>query len=289
MRDLKYLNDQPDSTESIDLNKLKIKTFPNLKRFNNLKELIINNNQISRIYYLPDTLTYIECEYNLLKKLPKLPRNLENIHCGHNQLSQLPKLPIHLEYICCSHNQLTKLPKLGYRLNTLICSHNKLTTLHQLNYNLEYLICSHNQIENITYIPKSLIEFNCEYNKLKKLPYLSIGMQIINCSHNNITELPLYLPCYINSIFVNNLCELKMNDNPIYDYFKYLYEKDITEILKKIYRFKLFYYKLKMKHLIMNYVWVHIRQPKLEEKYSSANLIKELNENGGDIDALDNW
>jgi len=44
-----------------------------------------------------------------------------------------------------------------------------------------------------------------------------------------------------------------------------------------------------MKHLIINYVWIHIRQPKLKEKYYHDNLLKELNENGGDIDMLDTW
>lgn len=289
MKHYKYLNDQPDTTDHINLDNFKIKTFPNLNRFNNLKELLINNNQISRIVYLPDTITYIECEHNLLKCLPKLPWNLEDIHCGHNQLTKLPKLPLNLECICCSYNQLTKLPKLEYRLNTIVCCHNKLTTLPKLNVRLEYLTCSHNQLQCIPEIPESLIELECEHNQLTKLPYLGINMQIIKCSHNNITELPLYHPYYIKTAWVDHLCELQLNDNPIDVYFKYLYEKDITEILKKIYHFKIFYYKSKMKALIINYVWENIRRPKIEEKYSPQNLIKELKENGGDMDALDEW
>jgi hypothetical protein len=45
----------------------------------------------------------------------------------------------------------------------------------------------------------------------------------------------------------------------------------------------------KIKALIDDYVWREIRRPKIEEKYSPANLIIELEINGGDIEMLDSW
>ncbi len=79
--------------------------------------------------------------------------------------------------------------------------------------------------------------------------------------------------------------------NPIDNILSPYYNTDdeLIILIHKLYKFIQFYSKEKIKALIMNYVWVHIRQPKIEEKYSPQNLIKELKENGNDMDALDIW
>ncbi len=245
-----YLNELDNNKERINISSNSIRTVPNLYRFNNLKILNIDNNKIKEICILPDTLI--------------------DLTCSKNQLSSLPPLPKYLEYLDCNHNKICKLPELPYQLVTLYCSHNKIIKLPLFNSNLKVVNCKHNKIIELPYLYK-VTKMRCEYNKIKFAPY---------------------------KIYKN--LKLTINNNPIYNdilpYYKYhkpiIYgNKDITmlKMLKILYKFRLLYSVGKIKSLIMNYVWIHIRKYKIEEYYKPDNLIKYLNEHNNDLDSLDYW
>ena len=86
------------------------------------------------------------CDNNQLTTLPVLPQSLTELDCGNNQLTTLPDLPQSLTVLWCGKNQLTALPDLPQRLTALSCPSNLLTALPDL--------------------PQSLTELNCGYNRL---------------------------------------------------------------------------------------------------------------------------
>ncbi len=314
MSDFKYLNDQSDKTEDMKLSNMSIQHMPNLNRFTRLKILNISHNQIKRIYTLPDTLIELNCSYNQLSTLPKLPIHLTFLYCQHNRIKKLPKLPRYLNRIHCQNNQLVKLPKLNKWLNDLQCCFNQLTALPKLNDSLVELYCEDNQLVELPKFPNSLVSLWCPYNQLVKLPGFTMNLEIVNCKHNNLIELPhLYnvteLHCHYNQIRsapypINKDIILTIDNNPIeMDLIPYyidielnlinikLYYTDfeLLKMFKVLYKVRKLYSMGKIKALIMNYVWVHIRQPKIEAYYHPLNMILELEQNGGDIDALDMW
>ena len=50
----------------------------------------------------------------------------EYSNCNNNQLTELPKLPDSLRYFDCNNNKLTSLPKLPDLLISLLCYNNNL-------------------------------------------------------------------------------------------------------------------------------------------------------------------
>jgi hypothetical protein len=46
------------------------------------------------------------CQNNNLTELPELPNSLLLLHCSHNKLTELPELPISLEHLWCNKTDI---------------------------------------------------------------------------------------------------------------------------------------------------------------------------------------
>ena len=123
-----YINSLPDDTETITVKNKSLTYIPSLKRFHKLKKLHCDNNQLTSLPELNDSLQILYCWSNKLTHLPKLNNSLQELHCSNNQLTRLPELNDSLKELYCYNNQLTILPKLNDSLKQLDCSHNPLTS-----------------------------------------------------------------------------------------------------------------------------------------------------------------
>jgi len=117
----RYLNSLSEDILTIDISCKDIKSFPDLIRFKNLKELYCYDNYLTSIPSLPQNLEKLYCENNRLTSLPTLPENLKELDCDYNRLNFLSTLPQNLEKLNCSHNQLNLLPTLPQNLKILYC------------------------------------------------------------------------------------------------------------------------------------------------------------------------
>jgi E3 ubiquitin-protein ligase SspH2 len=67
-------------------------------------------------------LELIECNNNKISDLPNLPQTLKELYCEDNDLAYLPELPATLRILSCQNNEnLTRLPNLPIKLKKLIC------------------------------------------------------------------------------------------------------------------------------------------------------------------------
>lgn len=82
--------------------------------------------------------------------------NLDQFYCDNNLLTTLPTLPNTVKRISCSHNQLTSLPSLPNLLQNLSCYNNLLTSLPALPSSLMGLWCGNNNISCFPIFPSSL-------------------------------------------------------------------------------------------------------------------------------------
>jgi Leucine-rich repeat (LRR) protein len=258
----KYFDTISSNTEKIDLSYgglIHLST--NISRFTKLKILKCNNNKLTKLPPLPESLEILSCYNNQLTELPELNVNLQRFVCHHNQLSSLPPLNEKLEELCCDDNQLTELPKLNKKLRELYCSNNRLTKIPILNEQLIKLYCGNNQLTEIPPLNKNLKTLYCENNRLNYLPLL-----------NETLESLWYV------------------DNPIYE----IIENDALNISRKEVKilndFRFSYYCLKFKKRFRDWLWVRIREPRIREKYHPDYLLEHLLNEETDLDMiLENW
>lgn len=249
----KYFTQFPDDIVNI---KVSIQThyLPDLSRFYKLTELHCIYNQLTQLPSLPSTLKYLSCCYNQLKQLPTLPPTLTMLYCGNNQLTQLPSLPPTLTMLLCCYNQLTQLPSLPSTLTDLHCYNNQLTHLPTLPPTLQYLICCNNQLKQLPTLPSTLIHLDCRNN-------------LFPFDHG------IYDPIYDYTNKMKYIIQMKNKNNIII-------------------RFKELFYALKYKKRFRHWLWVHIREPKIRNKYHPDKLIKLLegpeNLTLDELDVLDN-
>ena len=101
-----YLNSLSEDILTLNINGKGIKSLPDLTKFNNLKILYCEHNELTSLPTLPQNLEELYCHNNELTSLPTLPQNLEKLYCFHNQLSSLPTLPESLQILNCYNNPI---------------------------------------------------------------------------------------------------------------------------------------------------------------------------------------
>ena len=138
--------------------------------------------------HLPDGLTTLNLNGNLLTSLPPLPPTLTHLHCSRNKLTSLPSLPPSLEVLDCGGNQLISLPPLPPSLIELDCGSNRLINLPPLPPSLTNLICYCNRLTSLPPLPRSLTKLYwignplalhyCEKGELKTIEELRVIIQV---------------------------------------------------------------------------------------------------------------
>jgi Leucine-rich repeat (LRR) protein len=186
-----------------------------------------------------------------------------------------------LQIFNCNNNKLTYLPTLPKNLQILYCSNNKLTSLPTLPQNLKKLCCYNNELTSLPTLPQNLEELDCFGNNLTSLPTLPQNLKELYCSNNNLTSLPT-LPQKLQYLYFSNnpICEI-LDDN-----------KSLIEIKQKIQilnNFRYLWYCLKFKKYFRKWLWVKIREPKIQQIYDPIYLIENLKEEDDLELVLNNW
>lgn len=172
-----------------------------------LSALDISANRVEEIKAIPNSLRYLDVNYNLHIKLPDLSQTrLEVLMCKDCRLKKLPALPQSLKVLVVSRNELTELPNLPPTLEVLRCSNNLgLTELPDLPNTLKHLALKHTKIIKVkvprelvildimgrdvdtTELPNSLRSFKATFGEEMVMPELPEGLErLILADTNNI-------------------------------------------------------------------------------------------------------
>ena len=205
---------------------LQIKDLTGVQYFRSLKKLICDTNRaLTSIPLLPNSLTYLSCNFDSLVVFPVLPNGLRYLYCSGNQLSSYDSLPPNLQVFDCSNNQFTELDFLISSLKKLYCQNNQITLIHQipgylidfdcsfnqlpalpqlLAVSLQRFICNNNQLtEFLIPLPNTLKIFNCSYNRFANFFSFPRGLTTLYCDNNLLTGLP-ELPDSLVTFYCNN-------------------------------------------------------------------------------------
>jgi hypothetical protein len=166
--------------------------------------------------------------------------------------------------------------------------------INNLNNSIESIDVSY---QNLTQLPNltrftNLKRLNCSHNRLTSLPKLNKNLEILNCS-NNLLNCLQTVPKSIQFLqFSNNeiICDIFQPNNGNFSY------TEINIKIKIFDNFKRLFWSIKLKKQFRFWLWVKVRQNKLEQKYSPENLqillennkTEQFNENDFDM-LIDTW
>ena len=177
---------------SINVQNKNISNLFGIQYFSSLTYLNCNHNLLNSLPDLPASLKYLSCGLNPLTSIPALPTSLQTLVCYGDSLRSLPDLPVSLQNLVCYHNQLSSLPDLPTSLIYLDCSNNSLHALPNLPNLQQTLYCNNNQLKSLPALPELLIQLNCENNSLSNLPTLPKMLHTLVCYNNHITCFPVF-------------------------------------------------------------------------------------------------
>jgi hypothetical protein len=114
------------------------------------------------------------------------------------------------------------------------------------------------------------------------------------CNHNQLTQLPPLPSTLQYLVCEHNLLPFDHEENMINMINMIEYIIQMRNKINIMIRFKELFYTLKYKSKFRNLLWVHIREPKIRNKYHPDNLIKLLEDRENlTLDELDefnnNW
>ncbi len=113
-----------DDVTEIDISNKNIKGSLDFARFSKLTVLYCNDNKITSLDNLPDSLIKLYCNLNKISSLDNLPNSLIELDCTNNQIrsfNNLVSLKL-LKYLNCNYNEITNLDNLPNSLIELHCS-----------------------------------------------------------------------------------------------------------------------------------------------------------------------
>ena len=90
---INLLNNYQFDIIKLDLSSKQINGILNLDKFCNLTILYCNQNQITKLDNLPNSLRELYCYGNKITNLDNLPNSLTKLNCAWNQITNLDNLP----------------------------------------------------------------------------------------------------------------------------------------------------------------------------------------------------
>ena len=151
-----------------------------------------NITDLTGIQYF-SSLIYLNCQQNSLTSIPALPNSLQNLNCGFNSITSLPTLPNSLKNLFCFANPITNIIALPSALDSLICSETSVTNLPPLPNTLTYLNCEDDYLTTLPTLPDSLRTLICNNNNISCFPTFPISITYIYMENNPFNCLPNYI------------------------------------------------------------------------------------------------
>ncbi len=187
-----------------------IRSIEGIQYFKQMHSFACDSNPLYILPTLPNTTSYLSCQFDSLTSLPQLPTSLYYLSCFNNQIDSLPALPNGLRWLYiqnnaiqslppipatvygfyCQSNLLHSFPLLPFILHSFDCSYNPITIFPLLPDSLAYLYCQNDSLTALPALPVTLKELNCSNNLLSSLPLLPDSLTGLNCSRNQLTSLP---------------------------------------------------------------------------------------------------
>lgn len=182
-----------------------------VKHFTNIKSLILPQNRMKIINFLPPQLEHLTLNENHISNINKsvFPSTLQSLNLSHNRLVSLDITNTNVEYLYVNYNKLNHL-RIGRRVHTLIINNNPLDFIDfNDNDSLRFLNMRKCNLDQLQLLPSTVTHLNISSNNIESLQCLPINIQQLNCSSNKIKSFECIYP-RLDTLHIsgNNLTQL---------------------------------------------------------------------------------
>ncbi|EGP4636856.1 leucine-rich repeat domain-containing protein [Escherichia coli] len=160
----------------LDLSYLFLGSVPPLPEWIEMLSLI--HNELDSIH-VPESCKELEVDFNNLTEFPQVPDGITLISVNNNLISHIDSFPPKIEKIFISHNKLSQIPAIPDTTAVFDCGCNKIQEIRYFPKNLKEARIGYNNIEVVPAIPGNLKLLFMECNPIKEaflMPWTLTGI-----------------------------------------------------------------------------------------------------------------
>ncbi|EHI6971729.1 leucine-rich repeat domain-containing protein [Escherichia coli] len=160
----------------LDLSYLFLGSVPPLPEWIEMLSLI--HNELDSIH-VPESCKELEVDFNNLTEFPQVPDGITLISVNNNLISHIDSFPPKIEKIFISHNKLSEIPAIPDTTAVFDCGCNKIQEIRYFPKNLKEARIGYNNIEIVPAIPGNLKLLFMECNPIKEaflMPWTLTGI-----------------------------------------------------------------------------------------------------------------
>ncbi|HBA6924160.1 TPA: T3SS effector leucine-rich repeat protein EspR3 [Escherichia coli] len=172
-----------DLKENVD--RALVRMFKCVKLHSN--ELNLSSLSLGSVPPLPEWIEMLSLVYNELDSI-QVPESCKELELDFNNLTEFPQVPDGITLISVNNNLISHIDSFPPKAKKIFICHNKLSEIPALPDTAKVFDCSENNIKEIRWFPKNLKEAYIEYNKIEVIPAIPGNLKLLCMECNPIKE-----------------------------------------------------------------------------------------------------
>ncbi|HFS2386232.1 TPA: T3SS effector leucine-rich repeat protein EspR3, partial [Escherichia coli] len=140
-------------------------------------ELNLSSLSLGSVPPLPEWIEMLSLVYNELDSI-QVPESCKELELDFNNLTEFPQVPDGITLISVNNNLISYIDSFPPKAKKIFICHNKLSEIPALPDTAKVFDCSENNIKEIRWFPKNLKEAYIEYNKIEVIPAIPGNLKL---------------------------------------------------------------------------------------------------------------
>ena len=172
-----------DLKENVD--RALVRMFKCVKLHSN--ELNLSNLFLGSVPPLPEWIEILSLIHNELDSI-QVPESCKELEVDFNNLTEFPQVPDGITLISVNNNLISHIDSFPPKIEKIFISHNKLSEIPAIPDTTAVFDCGYNKIQEIRYFPKNLKEARIGYNNIEVVPAIPGNLKLLFMECNPIKE-----------------------------------------------------------------------------------------------------
>ncbi|RVS71098.1 leucine-rich repeat domain-containing protein [Escherichia coli] len=172
-----------DVKENVD--RALVRMFKCVELHNN--ELDLSSLFLGSVPPLPEWIEMLNLIENELDSI-QVPESCKELELDFNNLTEFPQVPDGITLISVNNNLISHIDSFPPKIKEIFIRHNKLSEIPAIPDTTEVFDCGCNKIQEIRYFPKNLEKALIEYNNIEAVPAIAGNLKLLFMECNPIKE-----------------------------------------------------------------------------------------------------
>ena len=162
-----FLGSVPPLPEWIEMLYLSDNQLDSVQVPESCKELGLDSNNLTEFPQVPDGITLISVNNNLISHIDSFPPKIKEIYIRHNKLSQIPEIPDTTTVFDCGCNKIQEIRYFPKNLEKALIEYNNIEVVPAIHSKLKLLFIECNPIKEAFLMPWTLTDITYEISQRK--------------------------------------------------------------------------------------------------------------------------